>query len=330
MVKIASREDVVPADGGGWRNMALHVVGEFEPKGVDYKDDDPSRSNALTMLSELESVYGRDAIYSSPYSYGLMEAVDFVQRLVIKNEFLNVMARGHELLLGRLGAIRDIEAVFYTHNWHDHRKRLVNQDGKPVSDGEAFTFAFRRGLVYALEKVAEFYERRQPPARGISGYLAIPKFMASFGCFAREQTNWVENELPRLQAKYADRPAFGEVDLLSSSGYGSDLLEKISGVNFENTGFNRSEAILKRFYENRKLVDDLTIALRRDSVLFHMFRLGFGRVSLVAKKTNDVFNHSVEPVHVCYDDVIEVIRAWSKVGSTASGGTWIVESADAT
>lgn len=302
------REDVIPVvHQGGWHEATAYVIGGLEVNRPFHTDNDPRRMNALTSLLDLRSVYGRDGIYDSAYSYGMIEGVELITSLLQSHGFDNAVNIARQLDNDRLSAIANIEAIFYTHGWGDPNSELVDQNGGELLRGEVFAFALRRAFNYAIGLAMRSAYAR---SKRTSSDAAMSPLFKSFGCFSESQKRFVRYELPALRTAYGDRPSTYEIDLLGQGwSLGRDAINAVcDGARLP------LEDLAGTFTRNFVFRQRLLKALRDDSVLFHIFRLGFGNFDCRPSADNKVFDRLIPINAIGVDDTVEVIECLSKAG----------------
>lgn len=294
--------------GGYSPATARIVLGEPEFNMPALRDGDGRRARVVTAMTELDAVYGRDYLSCHPVCYGIMEGVLFMRRMMSCFAYNEALAQVFNALR-RLSEIDRIECVFLSHQSFDQRSQPLNQNGEPVSEGEAFCYGVREGLRYAVKLVG----RLDPSsATEPTGYLQLPEFFQLSGSMRDSQIAFVKHTLPKLRALVFDRPSFYDVNL---AGHGwsraGDLLERLSG--------SAKNAV--RYTATPQYAESLIASLRANTLLFHIFRLGFGRFNMRPRLNNKVFQRTAEDVPLA--DVQELFDLHKAAGATPAPATWL-------
>ncbi len=313
--------------GGIAPAIADQVFGEIHPRpenAGDISSDslDKIRLAALQALTEVHAVYRRDMLVHQPYSYGLMAGVDYLKNVLSVYPLLEGISLAHRVLTERLAEVDHIEAAFLSHGTYSSETRLLDQDENPVTDGEAYVWGCREGLVYAIKLCQTISGIPKPIG---SSYLSLDSILQCFGAFASDQKHFVQKELPRLQKRYAERPSFYAVDILVHGWSNADDFIETHRLPRFDSREGEQDLQSKLSLVERDAITNFVEALRSQPMAFHTFKLGFGRAALRPLSKNRVFVKDFPAKDVPIDDMVEILRLHNQAGKTSSPKTWLLQ-----
>ncbi len=313
------KESIIPVkleDGflsGYSAATAKIVLGDPVPlKAKQLHNGDSRRDAVISAMIELNSVYSRDSLSCHPVCYGMMEGVRFMKCMMVYftyEQALEYVA----VALDRLAEIAYIECVFHSHRFPNPKMEPVTQDGQSLSDGEAYCYGIREGLRYAVQVVQSL--TTNSPTSPASSYLTLPRVFQLVGCMAEEQRTFVDAVLPGLRKKFHNRPSFYDVDIMTHGwSRASDCLMQLAGVDYQTRNWER------KLYDagRMSLALRLVVHLRGNTLLFHIFRLGFGWFATRPSAGNKVFHRSVGARDVPLSDVQELLTKHKAAGKTVN------------
>lgn len=314
--------------GGISTETANHVFGNFwhSPQLSKDKRDETSLAASLT-LSDLRSVYGRDGLVYQPYSYGLMHGVEYLRNLLSAySSICEAVGFAEDTLNQRLCAVDRIQAAYLSRCKLSREQRLYDQDERLVSEQEAYVWGCREGLKYAV-KVAQTTVKIE----AAHSYQALGSVMGAFGFAASSQRDFVVKRLPSLRDRFHDRPCFYAVDIMVQ-GWSSAfkfIETHLPLVKASNSAKGGIEDLGKEL--ESKLADcepqtllGFVCALRAHPMMFHTFKLGFGRNNLRPNPANTVFMFHCQAQDVHIADILELLLLHEQAGSSSTE-TWLRE-----
>lgn len=283
----------------------VKVFGSFKHMYLQREGADERSIRAVRTLNELHSAYGAEGLYYPPVCYGILDGIDFLNFAISTMPYEVALDHAGEVLRNRLSVVDQIKAVFMSDYYPDGRP--LDQEAREVSDGEAYVYGAHLGLTYALRIVSR---NLQPSGHS---FLGVPGAMRMLGVFAHDARHFSEKVVPELEKKYADRPQFDDVNLLSRGWSKAHAFLLRLAENEENDTARWKEmrnTLLGSKLKRNRLIE----ALRSDPVMEHIFKLGFARVECRPSKSNPVFNRRVPVCLVLRHHVKELLDMHSKAG----------------
>lgn len=204
LIAFQTRNELEPGILSGVANEVKQTVfGDFWFESRD-SENDGQHKIAQAVFRSLQAVMSRDWLAVWHMQYGIIDATTFVSNALSALTITETMAKV-EALLQELNAAQPNLRYLFRLTPAGRDRDVRSQDEAPTTGGELYIFGVRQGLKYALElleKVTQGVFETKPDSRMPN----LPAGLASFGVFADQQGNFVENELPRLAKVFDDRP----------------------------------------------------------------------------------------------------------------------------